>query len=128
MAREPIQIQTTLPLDDAARIFQMAMRGTWFSENITGQGTEFLTPPPDAFDGARSDPPTFAVMAVFGRTNLEAAASAVHMYAWDRGAHRDIQLGIGRAIASFGIKANMKIRKFVTALKEADPSTRATGI
>lgn len=81
MAKEPVQIQTALSLEDAASIFQRSMRGTWFSENITGQGTEFMTPPKDAFDGARSDPPTFAVMAVFGRTSLEASASAVHMYA-----------------------------------------------
>lgn len=128
MAREPMQIQTSLPLEDAAQMFQKAMQGTWFSENITGQGTEFLTPPADAFDGARSDPPTFSVMAVFGRTNVEAAASAVHMHAWDRGSHRDIQLGVGRAIASLGIKANMKIRKFVTAVRTADPSARASGI
>ncbi len=124
---EPVQIQTALSLEDAARIFQKSMRGTWFSENITGQGTEFMPPPEDAFDGAVSDPPAFAVMAVFGRTNLEAAASAVHMYAWDRGDHRDIQLSVGRAIASFGIKANMKIRKFVTALKTADPDTQTSG-
>lgn len=128
MAKEPVQIQTTVPLEDVSRLFQKSMLATWFSENITGQGTEFMTPPKDAFDGARSDPPTFAVMAVFGRTNLEAAASAVHMYIWDRGQHRDIQLGVGRAIVSFGVKANMKIRKFVTALQTADPSARTSGI
>jgi hypothetical protein len=50
------------------------------------------------------------------------------MYMWDRGAHREIALGVGRNLAAFGIKANRKIRRFVDELTELDPSMKYTGI
>jgi hypothetical protein len=128
MAKEPIRIQTTASLEDATGIFQKSMRATWFSENISGQGTEFREPPADVFDSVRSDPPTFSVMALFGGTGPEALKSAVYMHAWDRGEHREIMMTVGKAIGAFGVKANVKMRKFVTALRTVDPSARATGI
>jgi hypothetical protein len=126
MAKEPIRIQTAASLEDAANVFQKSMRATWFSENISGQGTEFQTPPAGAFDSARTDPPKFSVMALLGGTGPEALKSAVYMYAWDRGEHREITMTVGRAMGAFGVKANVKMRKFVTALRAiAEASTAA---
>jgi hypothetical protein len=104
------------------------MRVSWVSENITGAGTQFQNPPPSAFDSVASDPPTFSVMAILGGRGAEIQRSAVFMYGWDRRDHREIVLTVGKSLGAFGVKANMKMRRFVGALRMTDPSATCEGL
>ena len=128
MAKTPVEIITQLSMAEAADVFRGAMRVSWWSENITGAGTTFEGPRGSVFDTVAQDRPDFTVMALLGGRGAEIQKSAVHMYMWDRGAHREIALGVGRNLAAFGIKANRKIRRFVDELTELDPSMKYTGI
>jgi hypothetical protein len=128
MARQLIRIRTTAPLEDAAGLFRQAMRVSWVSENITGAGTQFGTPPASAFDSLDKDPPTFSVMAVLGGRGAEIQQSAVFLHAWDRGDHREIVMTVGKSLGALGIKANSKMRKFVAALRLTDPAAECEGL
>ncbi|MFC4506948.1 MULTISPECIES: hypothetical protein [Streptomyces] len=128
MAKPPVEITTQASMEEAADLFRSAMRVSWWNENITGAGTTFEQPRGSVFDQLHQDRPDFAVMALLGGRGAEIQKSAVHMYMWDRGAHREIALGVGRNLGSFGIKANRKIRRFVDALSDVDPSLEFTGI
>ncbi|NJP44132.1 hypothetical protein [Actinacidiphila epipremni] len=127
MARQPVEITTTLPMEDVAALFQRAMRVSWWSE-FRGAGTQFEEPRGSVFDRLSGDQPDFVVMAVLGGGGTEIQKSAVHMNMWDRGSHREIMLGVGKALGAFGVKANRKIRRFVNALAAEDGSLRYTGI
>lgn len=128
MAKQPVEIITRLSMAEAADVFRGAMRVSWWSEHITGAGTTFEQPTGSVFDHLQEDRPDFAVMALLGGRGADIQKSAVHMYMWDRGAHREIALGVGRNLASFGIKANRKIRRFVDTLSEIDPDLKCTGL
>jgi hypothetical protein len=128
MARQSVEIKTKLTMNQSAQLFREAMRVSWLSENITGAGTTFEETPSGAFDSLNADPADFSVMATLGGRGAEIQKSAVHMYMWDRGDHREIVLGIGKNLGALGIKANSKIRRFAAALQAADPSTSYTGI
>ncbi|WP_369153174.1 hypothetical protein [Streptomyces sp. R17] len=128
MAESPVEITTRLSMADAADAFRDAMRVSWWHETVTGAGTTFEQPRGSAFDTLAEDPPDFAVLALLGGRGAEIQKSAVHMYMWDRGGHREIMLGVGRNIGSFGIKANRKIRRYVDTLADLDPSMEYSGI
>jgi len=128
MARTLVEITTQLSMTEAADVFRHAMRVSWWSEHITGAGTTFEEPRGSVFDTVARDRPDFTVMALLGGRGAEIQKSAVHMYMWDRGAHREIVLGVGRNLGAFGIKANRKIRRYVDTLTELDPSMKYTGI
>ncbi|MCX4997354.1 hypothetical protein OG739_32160 [Streptomyces longwoodensis] len=128
MAKAPVEITTQLSMAEAADVFRSAMRVSWWSEHITGAGTTFEEPTGSVFDSVAEDRPDFAVMALLGGRGAQIQKSAVHMYMWNRGGHREIMLGVGRNLAAFGIKANRKIRRYVDALAEADPSLEYSGI
>ncbi|MEU5094710.1 hypothetical protein [Streptomyces sp. NPDC020996] len=128
MAKSPVEITTRLSMAEAADAFRAAMRVSWWSENITGAGTTFEEPRGSVFDTVAEDRPDFAVMAILGGRGAEIQKSAVHMYMWNRGAHREIMLGVGRNLGAFGIKANRKIRRYVDALSDLDPSMEFSGI
>lgn len=122
-----VQIQTNLSVRDCASLFEQSMRVSFVS-NIKGQGTTFSKPPGNAFDDLDNDPPTFSVMATLGGGGAEAQATDVVMLAWDRGDRRDIQVMDGKALLSLGIKSRSKVRKFVSAIRAADPSVECSGI
>ncbi|MEV7994569.1 hypothetical protein AB0O67_22425 [Streptomyces sp. NPDC086077] len=128
MAKPPVEITTQASMAEAADVFRRAMRVSWWSEHITGAGTTFEEPRASVFEQLHQDKPDFAVMALLGGRGAEIQKSAVHMYMWDRGGHREIALGVGRNLASFGLKANRKIRRFVDDLSDVDPSLEHTGI
>jgi|SRR5882757_10884980 len=128
MAKQPVEITTEVSMEGAAALFRKAMRVSWVSENITGAGTTFDEPRGSVFDSLGNDQPDFSVMATLGGRGAEIQKSAVHLHMWDRGSHREILLGVGRNLGAFGIKANRKIRRFVVALQEEDPSLKYTGI
>ncbi|MDG9708550.1 hypothetical protein [Streptomyces sp. DH10] len=128
MAKSPVEITTQLSMAEAADVFRGAMRVSWWNENITGAGTTFEEPRGSVFDTVAEDRPDFAVVALLGGRGAEIQKSAVHMYMWDRGAHREIMLGVGRNLGAFGIKANRKIRRYVDALTDLDPSMKYSGI
>lgn len=128
MAEAPVEITTQLSMAEAADVFRHAMRVNWWSEYITGAGTTFEEPRGPVFDTVAQDRPDFTVRALLGGRGAEIQKSAVHMYMWDRGAHREIVLGVGRSLGAFGIKANRKIRRYVDRLTELDPSMKYTGI
>lgn len=124
MSKEPVAIQTQVPMQQVGELFRRSMRVSWVSENITGAGTQFERPPADAFDDLNTDPPHFTVMAILGGRGAQIQKSAVHMAAWDRGSHREIQLAVGKNLGALGFKAKGKMRKFVEALSVVDPQTR----
>ncbi|MFJ8032231.1 hypothetical protein [Streptomyces sp. NPDC096032] len=128
MAKSPVEITTQLSMAEAADVFHMAMRVSWWSEHITGAGTTFEEPRGSVFETVAEDRPDFAVLALLGGRGAEIQKSAVHMYMWNRGGHRQIMLGVGRNLGSFGIKANRKIRRYVDALTDLDPSAEYSGI
>ncbi|MFD8375117.1 hypothetical protein ACFV2Z_30780 [Streptomyces sp. NPDC059688] len=128
MAKAPVEITTQLSMAEAADVFRMAMRVSWWSEHITGAGTTFEEPRGSVFETVAEDRPDFAVLALLGGRGAEIQKSAVHMYMWNRGGHRQIMLGVGRNLGSFGIKANRKIRRYVDALTDLDPSAEYSGI
>ncbi|MER5857237.1 MULTISPECIES: hypothetical protein [Streptomyces] len=128
MAKSPVEITTQLSMAEAADVFRMAMRVSWWSEHITGAGTTFEEPRGSVFETVAEDRPDFAVLALLGGRGAEIQKSAVHMYMWNRGGHRQIMLGVGRNLGSFGIKANRKIRRYVDALTDLDPSAEYSGI
>ncbi|MEU8715243.1 hypothetical protein [Streptomyces sp. NPDC048663] len=128
MAKPPVEITTRLSMTEAADVFRTAMRVSWWNENITGAGTTFEEPGGSVFDTVAQDRPDFAVIAVLGGRGAEVQKSAVHMYMWDRGGHREIMLSVGRNLRSFGLKANRKIRRYVDELAELDPALEHSGI
>ncbi|MFF8406234.1 hypothetical protein ACF06P_31955 [Streptomyces sp. NPDC015684] len=128
MAKSPVEITTQLSMAEAADVFRMAMQVSWWSEHITGAGTTFEEPRGSVFETVAEDRPDFAVLALLGGRGAEIQKSAVHMYMWNRGGHRQIMLGVGRNLGSFGIKANRKIRRYVDALTDLDPSAEYSGI
>lgn len=128
MAKSPVEITTQLSMAEAADVFRMAMRVSWWSEHITGAGTTFEEPRGSVFETVAEDRPDFAVLALLGGRGAEIQKSAVHMYMWNRGGHRQIMLGVGRNLGSFGIKANRKIRRYIDALTDLDPSAEYSGI
>jgi hypothetical protein len=128
MARQPVEITTTVSMREAAALFQRAMRVSWYSENISGQGTTFEDSRGSVFDRLDDDRPDFSVMAMIGGGGVGIQKSAVHLYIWDRGSRREILLGVGKNLGALGIKANGKIRRFVAALQEEDASLTYTGI
>jgi len=127
MARQPVEISTAASMEEAAALFQRAMRVSWWSE-FRGAGTAFEEPRGSVFDRLDGDQPDFAVMAVLGGGGTDIQKSAVHMNMWDRGSHREILLGVGKNIGALGLKANRKIRRYVDALATVDSSVRYTGI
>lgn len=128
MAKQPVEIDTAVPMQEVADLFRRAMRVSWVSENITGAGTTFDSPRGSVFDNLDNDPPDFSVMATLGGRGAEIQKSAVHMHMWNRGDRREILLGVGRNLGAFGVKANRKIRRFITALEAEDASLKYTGI
>ena len=118
-----VQIITQLPMSQVADIFRHAMRVSWASEHITGAGTTFEQPYGDAFDQLDGDPADFAVVAKLGGRGAEIQGSSVHMYMWDRGAKREIDLLVSKHLLALGVKANRKIDRFIVDLRAADPST-----
>ncbi|MFF0204856.1 hypothetical protein [Streptomyces sp. NPDC005017] len=128
MAKSPVEIRTQLSMAEAADVFRQAMRVSWWNENITGAGTTFEQPSGSVFDSVAEDLPDFAVMALLGGRGAEIQKSAVHMYMWNRGDHREILLGVGRNLGSFGIKANRKIRRYIETLTVLDPALKYSGI
>lgn len=117
---QPVKITTKLSAQDIAALFQLSMRVSWWSEHITGAGTTFEKPPASAFDELNTDTPQFSVRAMLGGRGADIQKSAVDMYIWDRGKHREVLLDTRKALLAFGIKANGKIKKFITAIKAAD--------
>jgi hypothetical protein len=128
MAKKTVEIATEISIQDVADLFQKAMRMNWLNEHILGAGTTFEEPRASVFDNLNEDPPDFAVMALLGGRGGEIQRSAVHMYIWNRGGHREILLGVGRNLGSLGITAKSKIRRFIAALEEEDSSLKYTGI
>ncbi|MCM2422178.1 hypothetical protein [Streptomyces sp. RKAG293] len=128
MANQTVEIVTEASAQDAAALFQKSMRVSWVSENITGAGTEFVEPRGSVFDRLDDDVPDFAVVAMLGGRGAEIQKSAVHMYLWDRGDHREITLGVVRNLGALGLKAKSKMRRFIAALEEIDPSVKYTGL
>jgi len=128
MAKSPVEITTQLSMAEAADVFRDAMRVSWWSEHVTGAGTTFEQPSGSVFDTVAEDRPDFVVMALLGGRGAGIQKSAVHMYMWNRGPNREIMLGVGRNLGSFGIKANRKIRRYVDALADLDPSMEYSGI
>jgi hypothetical protein len=125
MASSPVTITTTASIRDAVGLFEKSMRVSWFSENISGAGTTFEPPRTSAYP---DDPPQYATMALLGGRGAEIQKSAVHMYAWDRGDHREIQMAVGKNLGALGMKAKGKMRKYVAALQTIDPSLSTTGL
>src|SRR2546430_1050611 len=119
---KPVRIRTNASIEEAAALFQHAMRVSWISENVLGQGTVFEEPPASVFDSLESDRPHFSVMAILGGGGDEIQKSAVYLHAWDRGEYREIILTVGKNIGALGVKAKMKIRRFMTALQGSDPA------
>jgi hypothetical protein len=124
---KPTKINTQASVQDAAGLFRRAMRVSWVSENVTGRGTQFETPAVHAFDGLAADPPSHSVVAMIGGGGHETQQSAVCLHVWDRGDYRDLVLVVQRDIAALGIKANLKIRRFETALQALDSSMQRAG-
>jgi hypothetical protein len=60
-------------------------------------------------------------MAKLGGRGAEIQGSAVHLHAWDRGDHREIMLSVEKNLAALGLKARMKVDRFLSALQAVDP-------
>lgn len=123
-----VRVVTRLTLQDISEIFRRAMRVSWISENITGAGTTFERPYGDVFDELNADPADFSIIANMGGRGAEIQGSSVHMYAWDKGDHREVHLLVSRKLLSFGAKANKKIGRFVQHIRTSDASTTVTGL
>ncbi len=128
MAKEPVQITTKFSMQEVGELFRRAMRVSWFSENISGAGTQFEKPPVDAFNELNQDQPHFSVMALLGGRGADIQKSAVYMYAWDRGDHVDIVMFVGKNLGALGLKSRSKMKKFIGALQAADPTTEYVGL
>lgn len=122
-----VQIHTNLPVKDCATLFEQSMQVSFVS-NIKGQGTQFSKPPTNAFSDLDDDPPAFSVMATLGGGGAEVQATDVVLLAWDRGDRRELRVMDGKAVLSLGMKSKSKVKKFVSALQGADPSTEYAGI
>jgi hypothetical protein len=128
VARLDGQIQTSLAIREVAALFQQAMRVNFIDE-LLGRGTKFSKPPTDeAFGDLDDDPPSFSVMATLGGQRAEVQVSAVVLFAWDRGDHRDLLINEGRALLSMGIKSKWKVQRYVAKLQELDPTLKVVGL
>ncbi|KIF69069.1 hypothetical protein HY68_11460 [Streptomyces sp. AcH 505] len=123
MAKQPVEIITQASMQEIAELFRRSMRVSWINENITGAGTRFEEPTGSVFDHVDQDRPDFAVVALLG-----GRGAGVHMYVWDRGEQREIAVQVVRTLEALGIKANGKVRRFIAALEEGDPSLKYSGI
>jgi hypothetical protein len=123
-----VQVSSKVSVEDAAELFKKSMRVTWLSE-VSGRGTKFEKPRQDeAFGDLDKDKPIFEVMAILGGSGEDINRSAVFLFAWDRGSHREFRLGQGNALLATGIKGKLKINKFVVALRQLDPHLQAAGL
>jgi hypothetical protein len=125
MAREQTRITTILTLQEAAELFRQSMKVSWWSETITGSGTQFSKPLCNAFSELDNDPPSFSVVAKLGGRGAAIQGSAVHMYAWDRGDCREIAIVVEKNLLAVGLKAKRKIDKFLSIVQAADLSTKS---
>lgn len=123
MAKQPVEIITRASMQEIAELFRRSMRVSWINENVTGAGTRFAEPTESVFDHVDQDRPDFAVVALLG-----GRGAGVHMYVWDRGEQREIAVQVIRTLEALGIKANGKVRRFIAALEEGDPSLKYSGI
>jgi hypothetical protein len=98
-------------------VFRRAMRVSWLSENITGAGTTFERAYGDAFDDLDTNPADFAIVAKLGGRGAEIQGSSVHMYVWDRGDKREIDLLVSKHLFALGVKANRKIDRFIDQIR-----------
>lgn len=118
--KQNVTLLTTLTTAQAAEIFRESMKKGLLG--LLQGGTEFGTPTSTPFDTVDTDPPDFSVLADVPTSR--SSSSVIHLYVWDRGPHRQVQVVAFGGFLSLGVNSGHKVNRFVSQLQLADPSAR----
>ncbi|WP_329254838.1 hypothetical protein OG223_29130 [Streptomyces sp. NBC_01478] len=137
MGSKQTQLTTTLTVKQCAEVFRIGAAGARGVGSVLGgaaaklMGNDvsgYFTPTNDSpFSSLDDDQPDFTVGAYVPKFSGggQGNGTAVHMYVWDRGATRTVEL-----YSPHGIGGGMHARKLITkvsdAFTEADPRVRVT--
>ncbi len=112
-----IRITTSLSIATAAGIFKTSM--TAGSLPLGLPATLFSRPSPSAFDSVDEDPPQLSVSAEVPTSPR--ARSVFHLYAWDQGGRRRLEVVSFGGFLPMGVRAELRVGNFVSDLRAADP-------
>lgn len=135
MAAVEATVHTQLSLQEAAAVFQAAAeqaRGfkAKFAERAArGRCNDdlhgYFTPRNNSpFTGLNSDEPDFSVAVGIAKGSFVGGAAAgdadvIHLYAWDRGGHRELQLYLPHGRLNRGRSMKL-VQRFVDGYRQAD--------
>ncbi|GAA2700078.1 hypothetical protein GCM10010348_34010 [Streptomyces anthocyanicus] len=135
MGSKQAQLNTTLTLKQCAEVFRVGVqKARGVGSMLGGAGAKltgndqsgYFTPTNDSpFASLDDDPPDFMVgvfvpkFAGGGTGN----GTAVHMYVWDRGSSRSVELYAPHSLAG-GMHARKLITKVAQAFTDADPKVQ----
>jgi hypothetical protein len=138
MAGKSQKINTKLSVRELRAIFQEAgsaqlgvgkkLIGVW--ANARGMGNHgFYTPTVDSPSAVLEELPTFMVGIGIPKVSAGAAGNVnhVHMYVWDRGDHREVELFTPHGLTG-GAFADQRLAKFVPFFTAKDPSAEVGAV
>lgn len=137
MGSKQAQLNTGLTVKQCAEVFRIGAKDArGIGSMIGGMGAKltgkdqsgFFTPTDNSpFASLDDDPPEFRVgvfVPKFG-AGAQGNGTAVHMYVWDRGTARTVELYSPHGIGG-GMHARKLVTKITEAFTDADPRVRVT--
>ena len=133
MGGKTASVQTSLSVQECGRTFQEAVsRGRGIGSHMGGlvskmsgnDNSGFFTPQDDGpFSALDADKPTFMVGCNIPKfvNSASGNAATIHMYVWDRGAHREVEFFSPHGMMGGG-SASKLIAKVIAGFRQADPN------
>ncbi|MFG1808381.1 hypothetical protein [Streptomyces sp. NPDC049040] len=137
MGSKQASLSTTLTVKQCAEVFREgasqargigSMLGGIAAKVAGNDQSGFFTPTDNSpFAALDDDPPAFSVGALIPKFSAGAQGNgtAIHMYVWDRGATRAVELFSPHGIGG-GMHASKLVTKVGAAFEAADPRCRRT--
>jgi hypothetical protein len=134
MRHTRLNLSTSLTTQDLGVLFKetttamhgvagkVAHVGRSMSRHAT-KGFGYYRPHGDEFSVLDDDLATFEIgvhLPTFSGTN--GGGVTLHMYVWDRGDHREVQLVTPHGVISGASKSKRRLRQFVEAIQQHDPA------
>lgn len=120
--RQNAVLDTALTTAQVAEIFRAAMKKGLLG--LLQEGTQLRTLTSTPFDTLDDDPPDFSVLADV--PTFRSRSSVIHLYVWDRGTRRKIQIVAFGGFFALRVHIGYKVNRFVSRLQLADPAARVT--
>lgn len=133
MAQKGVVFKTTLSSSQCAELFKQGWqstrgvmgRVTEAVDAVSGQGLrDFYTPTDDAFSSFERRPDhAIGVQVLSLAGGIRAGGTPIHMYIFEEGAAREVQL-VSKYTITGGIGAARVVRKFLSPFQVADPGLK----